>query len=118
MANILLINPSWRPTYRNILSFIVLPFFPAPTLAAIAAQAKKNGKKINITDFSFRDFVPALVLSSVKNAYNIVGFTDTTPMFPQVIQLSKSIKKLNPYISKKKKSRCEARFFKMMTEDI
>lgn len=99
MANILLINPSWRPTYKNILSSFGLPFFPVLSLATIAAQAKKDGHRVDIIDLSFRDFIPDLVLDSVKkNSYDIVGFTGTTPLFPQVIQLSKSIKKISPNI--------------------
>ena len=96
MANILLINPSWRPTYKNILSSFGLPFFPVLSLATIAAQAKKNGHKVDIIDLSFRDFIPDLVLDSVKkNSYDIVRFTNTTPLFQQVIYISKDIKKTN-----------------------
>lgn len=96
MANILLINLSWRPTCKNILSSFGLPFFPVLSLATIAAQAKKNGHRVDIIDLSFRDFIPDLVLYSVKkNSYDIVGFTGTIPLFPQVIYLSKDIKKAN-----------------------
>ena len=96
MANILLINPSWRPTYKNILLSFGLPFFPVLSLATIAAQTKRNSHRVVILVLSFRDFIQALALSSVKkNAYNIVGFTGTTLLFPQVIQLLKEIKKIN-----------------------
>jgi len=99
MAEILLINPSWRPTYKNILGSIGLPFFPVLSLATIAAQARKDGHKVEILDLSFRDFNPHDILNHVKkNSYDIVGFTGTTPLFPQVIQLSKGIKELNPKI--------------------
>jgi len=45
MSKILLVNPSWRPTYKNVLSSFGLPFFPVMSLATIAAQAKKMGIK-------------------------------------------------------------------------
>lgn len=96
MANILLLNSLWRLTYKNILSCFGLPFFPVLCLAIITAQAKKNGHRVDFLVLSSRDFIQALVLSSVKkNAYNIVGFTDTTLLLPQVIQLLKEIKKIN-----------------------
>lgn len=99
MAKILLVNPSWRPTYKNILSSFGLPFFPVLSLATIATQAKKNGHKVEILDLSFREYDPDMVLKRVKeNSYDIVGFTGTTPLFPQVMQLSKSIKKISPNI--------------------
>lgn len=99
MAKILLVNPSWRPTYKNILSSIGLPFFPVLSLATIAAQAKKNGHKVEILDLAYRDYDPSIVLNRVKeNSYDIVGFTGTTPLFPQVIQLSNSIKKISQSI--------------------
>lgn len=99
MARILLVNPSWRPTYKNILSSIGLPFFPVLSLATIAAQARKNGHKVEILDLAYRDYDPNIVLNRVKeNSYDIVGFTGTTPLFPQIIQLSNGIKKLNQNI--------------------
>lgn len=99
MANILLVNPSWRPTYTNVLSSFGLPFFPVLSLATIAAQAKNNGHKVDILDLSYREYNPDLVLDRVaKNSYDIVGFTGTTPLFPQVIQLSNRIKKLSSKI--------------------
>lgn len=96
MSKILLVNPSWRPTYKNVLSSFGLPFFPVMSLATIAAQAKKNGHKVDILDLSYKDFEPDTVLDRVKkNLYDIVGFTGTTPLFPQVMQLSKGIKKIS-----------------------
>lgn len=99
MAKILLVNPSWRPTYRNVLSSFGIPFFPVMSLATIAAQAKKNGHNVEILDLSYRDYDPNIVLNRVKeNSYDIVGFTGTTPLFPQIIQFSSSIKKISPNI--------------------
>lgn len=97
MAEILLINPSWRPMYKNTLSGSVgLHFFPVLSLATIAAQAKKNGHKVEILDLAYRDYDPSIVLNRVReNSYDIVGFTGTTPLFPQVIQLSKGIKEIS-----------------------
>ena len=112
MADILLINPSWRPTYKNILSSFGLPFFPVLSLATIAAQARKDGHRVDILDLSFRDFIPHLVLDFVKKkAYDIVGFTDTTLLFSQIIQLSKNIKKLNPDIPKKEEKPLRGKVF-------
>lgn len=99
MAKILLINPSWRPTYKNILGSLGVPFFPVLSLATIAAQAKKNGHKVDIIDLSYRDYDPCFILNRVKEiSYDIVGFTGTTPLFPQVIQLSNNIKRISQKI--------------------
>ncbi len=81
MANILLINSSWRPAYKNILSLLV--FQPVSNLATIAERAKKNSHKINITNLSFWKITLTFVLNTVKkDAYNVLGFTGTTLLFP------------------------------------
>lgn len=99
MSKILLVNPSWRPTYKNILGSLGVPFFPVLSLATIAAQAEKSGHKVDIMDLSFRDYNPDIVLNRVKeSSYDIIGFTGTTPLFPQVIQLSNGIKKISQNI--------------------
>ena len=96
MSKILLINPSWRPTYKNLLNSFGIPFFPVLSLAAIASQAKANGHKVEIMDLSFRDYNPDSILDNVKRfSPDIVGFTGTTPLFPQVIEVSNRIKKLS-----------------------
>lgn len=64
------------------------------SLATIAAEAKKNGHRVDIIDLSFRDFIPNLILNSVKkDAYDIIGFAGTTLLFPQVIQLPREFMK-------------------------
>ena len=88
MAKILLINPSWRPTYKNILGSIGVPFFPVLGLSTIAAEPKNKGHKVEILDLSYREYSPDLVYERVRNnSYDIVGFTGTTPLFAQVIEL-------------------------------
>jgi anaerobic magnesium-protoporphyrin IX monomethyl ester cyclase len=99
MAKILLINPSWRPTYKNILGSIGVPFFPVLGLSTIAAEPKNKGHKVEILDLSYREYNPDLVYERVRNnSYDIVGFTGTTPLFAQVIELSKGIKKISKNI--------------------
>lgn len=101
MANILLINPSWRPTCKDILSFFNLLFFSVLSLATIAAQTKKSGHRASILDISSKNFIPVIVFSSVKkNAYNIVGVTITILLFPQVIQLLRKFMKNNLMVDK------------------
>lgn len=100
MANILLLNSLWRPTYKNILSYFGLPFFSVLCLAIMVAQARKSSHRVVILVLSFRDFIQVLVLSSVKkNTYNIVSFKGTTLLFLKIIQLLKEIKKINRDIS-------------------
>jgi hypothetical protein len=71
MANILLINPSWRQTYKNILSSFVLLFSSALSLATITTYAKKNSHRVSTTDISFRNFIPKIILSSAKKITQI-----------------------------------------------
>lgn len=99
MANILLINPSWKPTYTKPVHELSTPFFPVLSLATIAAHARNLGHKVTIQDLCFRGYDPAIVMDEVKRgSYDIVGFTGTTPLFPQVIELSQKIKSLSSSI--------------------
>ena len=99
MANILLVNPSWLNAYTNVLSSFGIAFFPPLNLALIAAPAKAKGHHVEILDLSYRKFDPDEVLSHVKRMKpDIVGVTATTPLFPQIIELSRRIKELSSHI--------------------
>lgn len=99
MAKILLINPSWGSVYKNPVHSITAAFFPSLTLAMVAAQAKNKGNKIEILDLSFKSYDLNSVISYCRErSPDIVGFTATTALFPQVIQLSTGIKKLSKSI--------------------
>lgn len=99
MAKILLINPSWGSVYKNPVHSITAAFFPSLTLAMVAAQLRNNGNKVEILDLSFRSFDPDFVLSYCRETSpDIVGFTATTALFPQVIRLSTKIKELSKSI--------------------
>jgi len=96
MAKILLINPSWGSVYKNPVHSLTAAFFPSLTLAMVAAQLKDKGNKVEILDLSFKGFNQDFVLSHFRESSpDIVGFTATTALFSQVIQLSNKIKKLS-----------------------
>lgn len=99
VAKILLINPSWLPTYNNTIGVLTAQFYPSLTLAMVAANVRSKGHKVEILDYSYRKLDICNVLSIIKKeGYDIVGFTSTTPLFPQIILLSREIKKISKSI--------------------
>ena len=65
MANrILLINPSYDPSYGGTKAAIVNPVAPTLGLATIAATALERGNKVEILDMSWRPYDFELVKNS------------------------------------------------------
>ena len=99
MAKVLLINPSYRPSYGGAKASIVNPVMPTLGLATIAAMARAHGHKVEIFDLSFHPYDPALVRDRVKAASpDIVGITATTPLMNQLRDMSILIKDISSEI--------------------
>ena len=56
MAKVLLINPSYSPSYGGSKASIVEPIIPTLGLATIAATALQRGHKVEILDLSWRPY--------------------------------------------------------------
>ena len=56
MAKVLLVNPSYSPSYGGSKVGIVNPIAPTLGLATIAATAEQRGHKVEILDMSWRPY--------------------------------------------------------------
>ena len=56
MAKVLLINPSYSPSYGGTKVSLVNPIYPALGLATIAATTLQKGHKVEILDLSWRPY--------------------------------------------------------------
>ena len=89
MAKVLLINPSYQPSYGGTKASIVNPFFPTLGLATIAATAKQRGHEVEILDLCWRPYDFRFIRSSIKKAKpDIVGIHATTPLMNQLRDIS------------------------------
>jgi len=100
MATVLLINPSYDPTYGGTKGGITNPVFPTLGLATIAAVARQRGHRIHILDLSWRPYDHALVRDKIFELKpDVVGMTGTTPLMNQVRDLSILVKDISEDIA-------------------
>jgi anaerobic magnesium-protoporphyrin IX monomethyl ester cyclase len=89
MAKVLLINPSYQPSYGGTKASIVNPFFPTLGLATIAATAKQRGHEVEILDLCWRPYDYKFIQSRIKMTKpDIVGIHATTPLMNQLRDIS------------------------------
>ncbi len=99
MAQILLINPSYTPSYGGTKVAVVNPIYPTLGLATIAAVALERGHKVEILDLSWRPYDFELIRNLVlKIKPDIVGITGTTPLMNQLRDISVLIKDISKNI--------------------
>ena len=100
MSNkILLINPSYSPSYGGTKAGIVNPICPTLGLATIAATAVERGHKVEILDLSWRPYNFQLVKERMLQFKpDIVGITATTPLMNQLRDLTILIKDISKKI--------------------
>ena len=99
MANILLINPSYAPSYGGSRGGIINPIHPTLGLATIAATAKERGHRVRILDLSWRQYDVSLIRSTILEAKpDIIGITATTPLMNQLRDMSVLIKDISKNI--------------------
>ena len=100
MANVLLINPSYDPTYGGTKGGITNPVFPTLGLATIAATARERGHRVHILDLSWRPYDHQLVRDTILAIKpDVVGMTGTTPLMNQVRDLSVLVKDISEEIA-------------------
>ena len=99
MAKVLLINPSYSPSYGGTKVKVVNPIYPTLGLATIAATALQGKHKVEILDFSWRpyDFEP-IRKHILQTKPDIVGITATTPLMNQLRDISVLVKDISKNI--------------------
>lgn len=100
MAEILLINPSYSPSYGGAKASIVNPIHPTLGLATIAAVAIKRGHKVQILDMSWRPYNWEEIRAQIwRQKPDIVGVTATTPLMNQLRDISVLVKDISKNIT-------------------
>ena len=93
MTKVLLINPSYQPSYGGSKASIVNPIMPTLGLATIAAVARDRGHQVRILDLSWRPYDYKMIIDAIKSFDpEIVGLTATTPLMNQVRDISIMVK--------------------------
>ena len=99
MARVLLINPSYAPSYSGAKASIANPVFPTLGLATIAATAMQRGHTVKILDLSYTPYDFKNVQSFILDFKpDVVGITATTPLMNQLRDISMLIKDISPEI--------------------
>ena len=99
MAQVLLINPSYSPSYGGTKVSVVNPIYPTLGLATIAATALERGHKVEILDMSWRPYDFELIRNLIlKIKPDIVGITATTPLMNQLRDISVLVKDISKNI--------------------
>lgn len=89
MANVLLINPSYEPSYGGTKVGIINPIHPTLGLATIAATALERGHKVEVLDLCWRPYdYPSIKEKIEEFKPDIIGITATTPLMNQVRDIS------------------------------
>lgn len=97
--NVLLINPSYLPSYGGAKAAIVQPIFPTLGLATIAASALEGGHHVEILDLCWRPYdFEAIRDHILKVKPDLVGLSATTPLMSQVRDISVLVKDIDPAI--------------------
>jgi len=99
MSRVLLINPSYTPSYGGAKASIVNPIHPTLGLATIAATARDHGHHVEILDMSWRPYDYEMVRQRITASQpDIVGITATTALMNQLRDLTVLIKDISPSI--------------------
>lgn len=89
MAKILLINPSYQPSYGQSKASIVNPFFPTLGLATIAAVARQRGHQVEIMDLCSKKYDYRVIQKKLLELKpDVIGITATTPFMNQLRDIS------------------------------
>ena len=89
MSKVLLINPSYEPTYGGTKGGITNPIYPTQGLAAIAAVALERGHEVEIFDLSWRPYRAQMIQEKIREVKpDLIGITATTPLMNQLRDIS------------------------------
>ena len=100
MAKVLLINPSYEPSYGGTKVGIINPIHLTLGLATIAATARERGHDVGVLDLCWRPYDFEVVRAKVLDFKpDIVGITATTPLMNQVRDISVLVKDISKNIA-------------------
>ena len=94
MDDVLLINPpSAFSTYKGTKVDVYVQLYPVLSLACLAAMLRERGSGVSILDLGIEQY-PWQVLEAKlsESKPRIIGVTCTTPLYPEVVQLSRAIR--------------------------
>ena len=87
MTKVLLINPSYEPSYGGTKVGIINPIHPTLGLATIAATARERGHDVSVLDLCWRPYDYEMVRSRILEFKpDIVGITATTPLMISAVR--------------------------------
>lgn len=93
MSRVLLINPSYKETYKNTMARLCVPFYPVLSLATIIPKLKESNHKVEVIDLCYEDFNRELIMERLRIFKpDVVGLTGTTPLFSQMREIAKMVK--------------------------
>lgn len=99
MSKVLLINPSYVPTYSGHKASIASPLFPVLGLSAIAAGAMQRGHEVSVLDLCYVPYdFNEIRRRIIEYKPDIVGITATTPGMNQLRDMSVLVKDISPDI--------------------
>ena len=99
VKKVLLVNPSYSPSYGGSKVGIVNPIAPTLGLATIAATAEQRGHKVEILDMSWRPYNFEEIRDRIlQSKPDIVGITATTPLMNQLRDISVLVKDISEKI--------------------
>ena len=99
MAKVLLINPSYSPSYGGTKVKVVNPIYPTLGLATIAATALQRKHNVEILDLSWQPYDYELIRNRIVQIKpDIVGITATTPLMNQLRDISVLVKDISKNI--------------------
>jgi len=94
MDDVLLINPpSAFSTYKGTKVDVYVQLYPVLSLACLAATLRKGGSSVSILDLGIEQYpYQALETKLSQSKPRIIGITCTTPLYPEVVQLSQFVR--------------------------
>jgi anaerobic magnesium-protoporphyrin IX monomethyl ester cyclase len=99
VAKALLINPSYFRTYGSNEGGLAFPVYPILSLSAVGGALKARGHQITILDLSYREYDPRTIRELiVREGFDAVGITATTPLANQMRDISFLVKDISPDI--------------------
>lgn len=96
MSRVLLINPSYKVTYKSTMARFGVPFYPVLSLATIIPKVKQSGHEVQVMDLCYEDFNLPQIQERIRTwKPDVVGLTGTTPLFSQIRTIARAVKEIS-----------------------
>lgn len=94
---VLLINPNQSSLYEQVKIKVGAVYSPVLSLATLAASCLAAGHQVKIFDMNLPDRDEKKLIRLLKQySPEFVGITFTTPLYPQMVKIAKTVKKVLP----------------------